>query len=138
MTKETMKLYGEMMLAVSDGKIVEYDNGYGLWFIVKDCEGAPNAHLSIAECLSPRCHPTEPLKLRIKPEKKKRLIRAEELGQWFRCEDYDAQSCWRAISEVGSDYFRIGTILYDLNAPLPEWQHSVDRKEIRSFFVEER
>lgn len=140
MTNEEMKMTGEALIALSEGKEIQAKVGsawanYNPWD-----KGSPEPNLAN--------YP-----FRIKPTPAKRLIRAEELPDnfWIALKNYG--SLWKrpiAISrKTGSDGFAIG-YLTDENSPklqwlqvrpdiqdhLSDWEWSQDRIQIRSFWVE--
>lgn len=146
MTKEELKETGLALIALSEGKAdVEYWNmESGQW----DSAFALYGMLPVRDD-----------KYRIKPEKKKRLLRPEEMPPifWIRIKNYGG--LWKLPTSIsckaGADSgWAIGYLTYDqvpdqkwiqIVKQRPErtdsdpelWEWSPDRKEVRSFEVEE-
>lgn len=134
MTKEEMKQTGEALIALSEGKPVQW-MGTSKRFI-------PNA--AWFDCVNSNDHPMEDTVYRIKPQPKKRLIEHDEFPALF----------WIRTGVGGNWYMPIflstaGFGIHLDNASPVEfvswervklfpdsWQWSPDRKQVNSFWVE--
>jgi hypothetical protein len=145
MTPEQLKQTGEALIALSEGKQIQWIDEHGTWidFEPTGCSLAAMCSLSSS--------------WRIKPTLKKRLIRPDELPDlfWIRMKNYG--SLWKrpvSIScEVRADGgFAIGyltdertpsqewiqVVIFQFENPtsIKHWEWSPYRKTVHSFFVE--
>lgn len=126
MTKEEIKNHGECLIAFAEGKTIQYCySGKQGWHDIVPDHPMPSVFKM----------------LRIKPEKKKRLLKVEELPPVFWVRQRRKVYAWELCVgfEIGQRAMKLGWgyVVNFNETALEHFEWSPDRKEVRSFEVEE-